>query len=281
MKKLLAILGILALVCTVVESAEEYDTLKLKNGKTLYRCTVVGWSPTAAVIEHYQGFDSVEWPNLPAVVLEDLYSKQGTAIRKSTIQINLKKVEETDGSFEFSSPFRDGLIKISINNRVLYLSDPYSPLTVRCSYSHDSVTKSPVSNFLIFSDRIYKIETDFPTPSIIKNYLAEGIGTGTVSISIEDIAYNLNIEVIDHRPKPKIFATRALNSESPTPKPQRVQGSSETIDAFVDRQVEEHWRPMPGGNSKEDAKILSADILKARNPQELEAALRKNIREGR
>ena len=64
--------------------------------------------------------------------------------------------------------------------------------------------------------------------------------------------------------------------------PSNSQSAREdAIDAFVDREVEEHWRPIAGGNSKEDAKILTGDILRARNWEELNAAVEKNIREGR
>ena len=55
----------------------------------------------------------------------------------------------------------------------------------------------------------------------------------------------------------------------------------EAIDAYADQQVERHWRPMPGGNTREDAKRVTRDILKARNWQEFEAVMEKHIREGR
>jgi hypothetical protein len=53
------------------------------------------------------------------------------------------------------------------------------------------------------------------------------------------------------------------------------------IDAYANQQVEEHWRPLPNGNSKEDAARLTADVLKARNWDELAEALERNHREGR
>lgn len=52
------------------------------------------------------------------------------------------------------------------------------------------------------------------------------------------------------------------------------------IDSYVDQQVEKHWQP-GRGNSKEDAKKLTKDVMKAKNWKELEEALERNIREGR
>jgi hypothetical protein len=51
------------------------------------------------------------------------------------------------------------------------------------------------------------------------------------------------------------------------------------IDAFVDEQVEKHWRPMPGGNNKQGAARLTKEILKARTWEELDRALKRNGRE--
>jgi hypothetical protein len=210
----LVILGILVLICTVTANAKDYDTLKLKSGKTLFRCTIVGWSPTGALIEHFKGADSVEWLDVPVAVLEDLYSQQDNVTQESIIPINLGQPKEIDDDYVFSSSFRDGLIKIITNSQVLYLNDAYPHLTVWFSYSHDDVFINPISNFLIFSDRIYKIETNFPTPSIIQNYSPTGIGTGTVSISIEDVTYEFNIEIKDRRPEPKKVITEPFNSAS-------------------------------------------------------------------
>jgi hypothetical protein len=210
----LVILGILVLICTVAANAKDYDTLKLKSGKTLFRCTIVGWSPTGALIEHFQGSDSVEWSNVPIAVLENLYSQQDNVTQKSPIPINLGQPKEIDDYYVFSSPFRDGLIKITTNSQVLYLNDADPHLTVSLSYSHDDVVTNPSSNFLIFSDRIYKIETNFPTPSIIQNYLPKGVGTGAVSISIEDVIYEFNIEIKDRRPEAKKVITEPFDSAS-------------------------------------------------------------------
>ncbi len=55
----------------------------------------------------------------------------------------------------------------------------------------------------------------------------------------------------------------------------------EAIDTSVDQLVDQHWRPLPGGNSREDAKRVTRDILKARNWEEFEAVMEKHIREGR
>ena len=53
------------------------------------------------------------------------------------------------------------------------------------------------------------------------------------------------------------------------------------IDAYVDKQVEAHWRPMPGGNSKEDAARVTKDILKAKSWEELESTIRFHSSQGR
>lgn len=52
------------------------------------------------------------------------------------------------------------------------------------------------------------------------------------------------------------------------------------IDAWVDQQVEKHWRPLPGGNSKEDAKRVTREIMKARNWEEYERVAEQLEREG-
>lgn len=82
--------------------------------------------------------------------------------------------------------------------------------------------------------------------------------------------------VLNYREKDTYVSTpdnRDTSSSSPT--------RDERIEAFVDKQVEEHWKPIPGGNSKEDAKRLTSDLMKARTWEELESAIEKNIREGR
>lgn len=52
-------------------------------------------------------------------------------------------------------------------------------------------------------------------------------------------------------------------------------------DAWVDQQVEQHWRPLPGGNSKADAKQLTKEIMRAKTWEELERVGEKARREGR
>jgi hypothetical protein len=53
------------------------------------------------------------------------------------------------------------------------------------------------------------------------------------------------------------------------------------IDAIVDQQVQDNWRPIPGGNSREDAAILSKDIMKAQSYEELEVILKYHASQGR
>lgn len=53
------------------------------------------------------------------------------------------------------------------------------------------------------------------------------------------------------------------------------------IDAYIDRAVEDNWRPIPGGNSKEDAARVSKDIMKARSWEELEDVIEFHSRHGR
>ncbi len=74
------------------------------------------------------------------------------------------------------------------------------------------------------------------------------------------------------------FAT-SLNPPAETPT--TPNSADDRIDAFVDQQVAEHWRPIPGGNSKEDAKALTRDVMKAKNWNELQEVMERHSREGR
>ncbi len=60
-----------------------------------------------------------------------------------------------------------------------------------------------------------------------------------------------------------------------------VHRRNDSIDTFVDEQVEKNWRPMPGGNSKKDAARVTKDIMHAKNWQELDEVIKKHRREGR
>lgn len=73
-------------------------------------------------------------------------------------------------------------------------------------------------------------------------------------------------------------SNRAFTQTAPT---YRTISRDQQLDRLIDRMVEEQWRPMPGGNSKEDAARIAKDFAKCKTWEELDAAIEFHQRGGR
>lgn len=59
-----------------------------------------------------------------------------------------------------------------------------------------------------------------------------------------------------------------------------VPKSPKDIDSWVDAEVEKNWRPMPGGNSKEEAARVTKRILRAKSFEDLDRIMEDESRAG-
>jgi hypothetical protein len=57
--------------------------------------------------------------------------------------------------------------------------------------------------------------------------------------------------------------------------------TNDRIDRWVDAQVEKNWRPMPGGNSQEDAATLTKAVMRAKSLEDLDRVIQEQSDAGR
>lgn len=100
-----------------------------------------------------------------------------------------------------------------------------------------------------------------------------GVGAFVAFLGIAFVAVYLNGQPASPQP--------TTDNTPPFLRERRTDPAYSDLDKHVDEAVERNWRPTPGGNSREDAKRVSKDIMRAHTWEELDQVIDYETERGR